>query len=114
MDIVMIFKSSRVICCHNDLDGYFDEDGDNISPQVDLMEGLQLDRDPWGRRRSSRWQIFSLCLFSNLWHNDLNPNVTLHSCKLPEEKARHLGLHGARRRDLRHTAFCVDEITREC
>ena len=66
MDIVMIFKSSRVICCHNDLDGYFDEDGDNISPQVDLMEGLQLDRDPWGRRRSSRWQIFSLCLFSNL------------------------------------------------
>ena len=58
MDMVMIFKSSRVICCHNDLDGYFDEDGDNISPQVDLMEGLQLDRDPWGRRRSSRWQIF--------------------------------------------------------
>ena len=22
--------------------------------KVDLMEGLQLDRDPWGRRRSSR------------------------------------------------------------
>ena len=57
LDMVMIFESSREICCHFDLDGYFDGDGDNISLQVDLMEGLQLDRDPWGRRRSSRWQI---------------------------------------------------------
>ena len=54
-----------MICCHIDLDGGFDRDGDNISLQVDLIEGLQLDRDPWGRRRSSRWQIFLLCLFSN-------------------------------------------------